>query len=153
MIQIKKWAIKFIATGFFSGYSPLIPGTTGSLAGVLVYLSLKNLKFPYYLLFLVLLFFFGVWVSKKAEDIFQEKDSKKIVIDEIVGFLMAVFLLPFKFKFIIFSFILFRLFDWWKPFPIRSLERLKGGWGIMLDDLLAGIYTNVVLQIYRLIIR
>ena len=72
---------------------------------------------------------------------------------EIVGFLVAVFLLPFKFKFIISSFILFRFFDCWKPFPIRRVEKLKGGWGVMLDDLLAGVYTNIILQIYRLIAR
>ena len=153
MAQIKKWTIKFIASGFFSGYSPLIPGTTGSLIGVLVYLSLKNFRYPHYLLFLFILFFLGVWISKEAENIFKEKDSKKIVIDEIIGFLVAVFLLPFRPKFIISSFILFRLFDWWKPFPIRRAERFKGGWGVMLDDLLAGVYTNIILQIYRLIVR
>ena len=153
MTSIRKWAIKFIATGFFAGYSPFVSGTTGSLVGIAIYLSLRSLPYHHYLLLVVLLFFLAVWICREAESIFKEKDSGKIVIDEIVGFLGAMFLLPFESKFIVASFLLFRFFDWWKPFPIRKLEKLKGGWGVMLDDVLAGVYANIVLQIYRLVAR
>ena len=100
--------------------------------------------------YFITLSFFGIWVSNKATIyFFKEKDSKRIVIDEIIGFLIAMFLIPFEFKFILAAFIIFRVIDILKPFPIRRLEKLPGGWGVMCDDLLAGVYANLIMQAIR----
>ena len=146
-----KWLIKFIATGFYTGYTPIAPGTAGSLIGVIIYLGMHRLPWPWYLLILVALSLFGVWISNKATSyFFKEKDNKRIVIDEIIGFLIAMFLIPFEFKFILAAFIIFRVIDIIKPFPIRRLEKLPGGWGVMCDDLLAGVYANLIMQALKL---
>ena len=145
-MKVKNWIVRTIASGFFSGYFPLFPGTVGSLGGVIIFLFLNA---QIYIPVVALLFFLGVWISAEAEKVFGEKDSKKIVIDEITGYLVAMFALPFNFM--VAGFLLFRLFDWWKPFPLRKVHRnFKGGGGVMLDDILAGIYTNIILQVFRL---
>ena len=145
-----KWLVKLLATGFYTGYTPIAPGTAGSLIGVIIYVGLYRLFWPYYLLILLALSLFGIYLSSKATIyFFKEKDSKRIVIDEIVGFLIAMFLIPFEAKFIIVAFLVFRVFDILKPFPLKRLEKLPGGWGVMCDDILAGIYANIVMQIIR----
>ena len=142
--------IIFIATGFYSGFSLIIPGTLASLVAVLLYYW-----FPHdpsrYLLSTVLLFIAGIWASSKAEIIFNEKKSSRIVIGEVVGFLIAMFMIPKTFWWILFGFIFYRLIDIIRPNPIELIEDIEGGWGIMLDDAMAGIYTNLILQIIRLI--
>ncbi len=158
-----KWPIKFLATGFYTGYTPIAPGTAGSLIGVIIYLGTYRLFWPYYLLILIALTFFGIWISNKATIyFFKEKDSKRIVIDEIVGFLITMFLIIpaetsssdiflFRYsKFIIVGFLVFRVIDILKPFPLRRLEKLPGGWGVTCDDLLAGVYANLIMQAIRL---
>lgn len=146
-----RWLIKFLATGFYTGYTPIAPGTAGSLIGVIIYLGMHRLSWLPYLLILIALAFFGIWISNKATIyFFKEKDSKKIVIDEIIGFLIAMFLIPFTFKFILVAFIVFRVIDILKPFPLRRLEKLPGGWGVMCDDFLAGVYANLIIQAIRL---
>ncbi|MCK4649553.1 phosphatidylglycerophosphatase A [bacterium] len=145
-----RWLIKFLATGFYTGYTPLAPGTAGSLIGVIIYLGMHHLFWPYYLLILIVLSLFGICISNKATlYFFKEKDSKRIVIDEIVGFLIAMFLIPPTLKFVLAAFIVFRVIDILKPFPLRRLEKLPGGWGVMCDDLLAGVYANVIIQVIR----
>ena len=145
-----RWLIKFLATGFYTGYTPLAPGTAGSLIGVIIYLGMHHLFWPYYLLILIVLSLFGICISNKATIyFFKEKDSKRIVIDEIVGFLIAMFLIPPTLKFVLAAFIVFRVIDILKPFPLRRLEKLPGGWGVMCDDLLAGVYANVIIQVIR----
>lgn len=91
-------------------------------------------------------------ISQWAEQLW-EPDSRKIVIDELLGMSISLFLLPRNILFYVLAFILFRVFDILKPFFIRKLEKLPGGWGVMGDDLLAGIYANLVMQILVLIIR
>lgn len=144
-----------LATGFFSGCVPWAPGTAGSLAGVLLYCLLEGLGVPY-LIALPILFFSGAGLAGWAEGFFNEKDSKRIVIDEITGMFIA--LGPFRagsgfwitdpayIKTLAAGFILFRIFDIVKPFPIRRLEKIKGGWGVMLDDALAGLYALILLS-------
>ncbi len=145
-----RWLVKFLATGFYTGYTPIAPGTAGSLIGVIIYLGMYRLSWLPYLLILIALAFFGIWISNKATIyFFKEKDSKRIVIDEIVGFLIAMFLIPLRFKFIVVVFLVFRVIDILKPFPLRRLEKLPGGWGVMCDDLLAGVYANLIMQIIR----
>ena len=140
--------IKFIATGFYSGYSPIAPGTAGSAVGVLIYLltfSLQLSAFSYFLLTISIVLI-GIWVSEKAEYIFKRKDSQKIVIDEIAGILISLFMLPHEFWIVLSGFIIFRIIDISKPFYM--LERLPNGFGIMMDDVAAGIATNLILQIF-----
>ncbi len=139
--------IAFLATGAYSGYAPVAPGTAGSLVGVGLYLIIKDLAPHLYLGIGAILFAVGIWVAREAERIYDEPDSRVIVIDEIVGMLFTLSLLPFGWGLLLVGFLLFRLFDVLKPFPIRLLEtRLSGGWGIMLDDLMAALYANLCLR-------
>lgn len=146
MKKIKIW----LATGFGLGYSPIISGTVGSLGGIILYWLFHHLPWPLYLVTIIALIFLGIWAADQAERIFQKKDSGYIVIDEIVGFLVAVFLIPWQWPWILAAFLLFRVFDILKPYPCRRIETLPGGTGIMLDDLGAGLYTNLVLHLIRI---
>ncbi len=137
--------IKFFASGFFLGYTPFAPGTVATLLAILIYLVLpKNLFF--YTIFTLFIFFAGVYLAERAEKIFTQKDDRRIVIDEIACFFVVMFLLPPTYKFIILGFLIYRFFDIVKPFFGR-LGNLPGGWGIMLDDLFAAIFTNLILQV------
>ena len=140
----------FLATGAYTGYSLLLPGTAGTLVGVLL-LSWFPSDPSRYLLYTVLLFIVGIWAGSRAEIIFDEKNSSRIVIGEVVGFLIAMFMIPNSFWWIFFGFIIYRLFDIIRPAPIDRLEDLEGGCGIMFDDAMAGVYTNLLLQVIRLI--
>jgi phosphatidylglycerophosphatase A len=144
--------ILLVATGAGVGYLPGMPGTYGSIVGLAAYWGLKNLSPWPYLITLLALIFLAAWVSTIAEVVFGEKDSQKIVIDEVVGMLVALATIPFSVKAVVLGFVLFRLFDIWKPYPIRLCqERWPAGWGVVGDDLLAGIYANLLLQlIFRL---
>lgn len=146
MKKIEVW----IATGFGLGYSPFISGTVGSLGGILLFWLLHSLWWPIYVVTVVALFFLGVWAADQAEQVFKKKDSGLIVIDEILGFLVSAFLIPWKWPWVLAAFFIFRGFDIMKPFPLRRVEELPGGMGIMLDDLGAGIYTNLFLSIIRI---
>ena len=137
-----------LATGFGVGFSPIAPGTMGTLVAIPVYLLLSQIPFPLYELTLVTFFFFSSWISENAEKHFGKKDDQRIVIDEVMGFLVTMLWVPKTIFFVIFGFFLFRFFDILKPFPIRHLERKwKGGYGVVFDDVLAGIYANIVLQV------
>ncbi len=137
-----------LATGFGSGYIPWASGTWGSAVGLLVLFGLQSLSPLSFLITLIALFFLGVWASTEAEKFFGEKDSGKIVIDEVVGQLISLFLIPLSWKSVLLGFLLFRLFDMWKPFPARWFQdHLKGGWGVMMDDVMAGIYVNFLLRL------
>jgi phosphatidylglycerophosphatase A len=138
----------FLATGFGVGYSPVAPGTLGTLIAIPVYYFLSEIPSPLNEITLIGFFFLSVWVSENAERLFGKKDDQRIVIDEIIGFLITMLWVPKTIRFIIIGFFLFRFFDILKPFPIRRLEkRFKGGFGVVLDDVAAGVYVNVVLQI------
>ncbi len=143
--------IIFLATGFYAGYLPYVPGTIGSLIGVGVFFIISSLPPVYYLLVLFLLFSLGVYLSDRAEALFAKKDSTHIIFDEIVGLPVAMVLIPNGSGWIAAGFILFRFFDILKPYPIRNIEeKFNGGFGIMLDDVAAGIYANILLQVVRL---
>jgi phosphatidylglycerophosphatase A len=140
--------VLLLATGFGVGFSPIAPGTMGTLVAIPVYLLLSQIPFPLYELTLVTFFFFSSWISENAEKHFGKKDDQRIVIDEVMGFLVTMLWVPKTIFFVIFGFFLFRFFDILKPFPIRHLERRwKGGYGVVFDDVLAGIYANIVLQV------
>ena len=133
------------ATGFGTGYMPLAPGTAGSLLALLVYFFLPLTPFSW---LIITLFFIGigVWAAEVVEKKLG-KDPGIVVVDEMIGQWCALLFLPLTFRILIMGFLLFRLLDIIKPFPARNFERLKGGIGIVLDDIMAGIYTNIILQL------
>ncbi|MGI6656813.1 MAG: phosphatidylglycerophosphatase A [Desulfobulbus sp.] len=137
----------FIATGAGSGHLPVAPGTWGSLVGVLLWLGLGHLEAPVYGAVVAGLFVAGVWSAGAAEKILDRADPGVVVIDEIVGQLIALALAPQNPVVALAGFLLFRLFDIVKPFPVGWVDtHLHGGLGIMLDDVVAGIYALLVLQ-------
>ncbi|MFH1868523.1 MAG: phosphatidylglycerophosphatase A [Candidatus Omnitrophota bacterium] len=139
-----KSVIRFTASGLYLGYSPVASGTVASLLGVLIYLQLREV--PVVFIFVVVhLFILGFLVCGKAEEVFGKKDSSKIVIDEIASMcLVYLFIKPTWFM-VIAGFFLFRIFDIIKPWPARRVEELSGSAGVMLDDIVAALYTIIVL--------
>jgi phosphatidylglycerophosphatase A len=142
-----------LASGFGAGYSPIAPGTVGTLVAIPIYLILSRIPFPIYELTLLTFFFLSSWVSDRAQNDWGRKDHPRIVIDEILGFLVTMLWLPQTPFFVILGFFLFRFFDIFKPPPIRHAEKVRGGYGVVLDDVLAGVYANIVLQLVRLIVK
>ncbi len=138
---------EFIASFFFIGKFPYAPGSLGSFIALLLFPLFSSIPF-YYLFFIFTLFFtVGVWTSGIYAKKIGKDDPSEVIIDEVVGMWFALLLSPKNFKYWFLSFFLFRFFDIVKPFPIRFLERkIKGGWGIMLDDIAASIYSIVVLR-------
>ena len=137
-----------IATGFFSGYLPKAPGTWGSLVGLVLFFLLHTLSLEIYLAVVAGIFVIGTFAAGEAEKIMDRKDPGLVVIDEIVGILITMIAIPATPLAMALGFILFRIFDIWKPFPVNFFDqRFHGGLGIMLDDVMAGIYSLVILQI------
>ncbi len=147
MNKAKDNIILFIAQGAYSGRSPFAPGTAGTVVGVLLYLAIRNLGTAWYSLITVAVTVVGTWAAGEADRILGTKDNSTIVIDEIAGYLVAMFLVPFAWWSVIAGFFLFRLFDIWKPWPLYGLQKIPGGMGVMIDDIGAGVYTNIVLQV------
>jgi len=143
--DFKRRTILFLSTAFGSGYSPVAPGTAGLAVGVFLYLGLSHFSWVWIVLCTVITFFIGVWVSAQTEKFVQQEDPGCVVIDEVVGQWIALFLVPLTTFNVVLAFILFRFFDIVKPF--RRAEKLPNGWGIMLDDVIAGIFANATLQI------
>lgn len=145
--------IKIISTGLFIGYIPWAAGTFGALLGGVIWLLLSR-HMGYYL-FTGILVILGFFVSDYAErHIYFEKDTSKIIIDEIAGMLITYLTFRFTINFtglfyLVTGFILFRIFDIVKPPPIRTLQKLTGGMGIMLDDIASGAISNGILQVIR----
>jgi phosphatidylglycerophosphatase A len=146
---MRRFVILF-ATWWGTGYSPIASGTVGTLAAIPLYLLLVRLPIPYYLLSLIPLFLFSCWVSDRAETIFNEKDSGKIVIDEVVGYLVTMTGIPLSWGSVILGFFLFRFFDIVKVPPANIIDRrMKNGWGVVLDDVVAGLYACLLLHILQ----
>lgn len=140
-----------ITTLFGTGYLPLIPGTSACFLSLILFFLIKS-DFYFFLLTLFS-FYLSFSLTTKAEKIFKEKDCKKIVIDDFFGMLVALLFLPRQIRWAFLSFFLFRLFDLLKIPPANKLERFEGAKGIVGDDLVAGVYTNIVLQIVRLLLK
>ncbi len=151
--SLKDAALLFVAEGAYSGRSPLAPGTAGTAVGVMLYLLLKGLPLAWYLPVCVAVAGLGIWAAGEAEKLLGKKDAQSIVIDEIAGYLVSMVLVPPGWKFIAAGFCLFRFFDIVKPWPLRRLQDLRGGLGVMLDDIGAGVYTNMVLQITVVLLK
>lgn len=150
MKKIYSIPVILISTVFFIGYIPKGSGTVASLVSLIFILYIKPDN-SYLLIIISLLFLIGTIISHFAENIFNQKDSKLIVIDEFTGYLISIVFLPVSITYLVPAFFLFRFLDILKPPPIRNVEKLiKGGLGIMLDDMLAGGVTNLILQIARM---
>jgi phosphatidylglycerophosphatase A len=119
--------------------------------GVLFYLLIKDLALPGYGAACIAVIAIGTWAAGEADRMLGSADSPTIVIDEIAGFLVAMFLIPFSWEYCVAGFLLFRAFDIVKPWPLKRLQHIPGGPGVMLDDIGAGIYVNAVLQAIRLV--
>ncbi|MCK4673812.1 phosphatidylglycerophosphatase A [candidate division WOR-3 bacterium] len=142
---------KILATGFFLGYIRIAPATFSCLISIVIWYFL----FPYklvYILVVIILFFTGVKVSNDLTKIWG-KDPHKIVIDEYACLLIPLYFIPQRILPLAITFVLFRIFDIIKPWPIRKLEDFPGGWGVMLDDLGAAIYTTVVILIIMALVK
>lgn len=148
-ISNKVWQnpIYFIAFGFGTGLAPVAPGTWGTLAAIPVYLIVAQFSLWYYLGFTLLAFILGVWVSDRVSKELGVHDYGGIVWDEVVGYLLTMVMAPKGIVWIVLGFLLFRLFDIWKPQPIRLIDQhVQGGLGIMLDDVLAAVPAWLILQ-------
>jgi len=140
--------VHFAAFGFGSGCVPKAPGTAGTLMAVVLYLPMQFLSVEIYCLVIMLAFVLGVWLCGKASLALGVHDHGGIVWDEFVGYWIVMIAAPPGIIWIVLGFVLFRIFDVWKPQPIRYLDRhMTGGMGIMLDDVLAGIYALGFLQL------
>lgn len=147
-----KTASKILATFFGVGFFPVAPGTVTSFIVVLLYkFYLHNLNWSLYLFLLLILFLVGILASSHYSSKLGEKDPRKIVIDEACGQLVVLFLIPASWFLLLLGFFLFRIFDIIKPYPIIKFEYLQKGLGIMMDDIIAGIYAAIILHIYLLI--
>jgi phosphatidylglycerophosphatase A len=142
------------ATLLFVGYFPFFPGTVGTLATLPLYLLLSVwLPSILYLCALVLTIFLGIWSANFAERHYGSKDPKPVVVDEMSGFLLTMLFIEPSIVNIALGFFIFRIMDILKPPPARWLEELKGGIGIVADDLVAGFYSNLVLQVVLFFLR
>ena len=139
--------VKLAASVFFIGYCPFGSGTLGSVAGLLLFLLVQGYFWLQFALVIGLLCL-GIWLCTLAEGVFKEKDSHKIVLDEVVGILITLLGVPILgWPVLLMGFFLNRMFDIYKPFGIRKLENIPGGWGVMLDDVGAGLYSNLALRV------
>ena len=139
---------KLLSTFFGLGYIPLAPGTVTSLAAVLLYrFWLARLPWPLYLAVLVILFLLGTAAATRHAAAVKKKDPRCIVIDETVGQLIPLFLLQPDWLLLGLAFLLFRFFDIVKPFPIRRTEAFPAGWGIMMDDVAAGLCAGIIINL------
>jgi phosphatidylglycerophosphatase A len=147
MLKWNRFFFLLLGSGFGSGYFSLAPGTAGTVVGICFFWCFSKFSPPLYLITLLSFIFLSVWIADGAEKIFQQKDSRTIVIDEIAGFLVTMLWIPFTVITVGIGFLLFRLLDILKPYPACWIDRnLSGGWGIVLDDVAAGIYANLILQ-------
>jgi phosphatidylglycerophosphatase A len=148
---LRNFLIRFIATGAGFGLSPIVPGTTGTIPGVVLCWFLFPLfaLFPYGIIFQIVITLvtlaLGVWAATEAEK-FYGHDAKRIVIDEVAGAMVSYLAIPVGWKLYLIGFVVFRALDIWKPYPARKWENLPRGWGVMGDDFAVAIYTNIFLQ-------
>ena len=138
---------KMLGSGFFTGYIPIVPGTFGSLAGLLIY-YIPGFEKPVIILPAIIVFtVYGIYVGNKFDKVYG-KDPRQCTIDEVVGMWISLLFLPKQIVISILAFIIWRAFDIVKPFPAKNLEKLEGGLGIMIDDVVSGLYSLIVLQIF-----
>jgi phosphatidylglycerophosphatase A len=140
-----------VATGFGAGYSPVAPGTAGSLVGLLLFWPLRDLPAAVQVGILAAVFLAGAAAATLVARAAGIEDPGIVVVDEVVGMWTSLLFLPFTLGTAVLGFVLFRILDVVKPYPARDLEELPGGWGIMSDDLMAGVYANLTLRVVMLV--
>ena len=136
---------RMIGTFLFIGYTPLLPGTAGTAGAVGVYFLIKGSVL--YSTYVAIVLILGTWSARCVSEKQDNEDPKEVVIDEVAGFLITMLFVPFTVLTVICGFLLFRFFDIVKPWPIRQVEQLPYGYGIMLDDIIAGVFSNFILQL------
>lgn len=155
MNNASQWKLKakngfaiFLASGFGSGFIPVAPGTWGSMVGVALVWKFWNSSVPIQVLWVLLLGALGVWVSGLTCQYFKKQDCQYIVIDEIVGLMITMIGIPLTGYNLVIGFLLFRFFDVVKPVPVNWIDKkLKNGLGVMLDDVVAGIYGSLIMHL------
>jgi phosphatidylglycerophosphatase A len=149
-MNFRERAVIFLATGLNLGYIPIAPGSFGTLLGVAGYYALAKLGLLPAGLAAAAFIFPAVWIAGRAESLLGQKDDRRIVVDEVAGVMVALAGLPPDALNLAAGFILFRALDVIKPFPARLIEaRMPGGWGVVLDDAIAGVYSNLCLRVMR----
>lgn len=147
-VQYLKNPVHFLSLGFGSGLMPKAPGTFGTLAAIPVYLMCKDLSLAYYLIFVLAVSLAGVFLCQYTSDALKVHDHPGIVIDEFAGYFITMIAVPFSWQAVIIGFVLFRLFDIVKPWPISLLDKkVHGGLGIMIDDVVAGLFALILMQL------
>ncbi|MBC8436428.1 MAG: phosphatidylglycerophosphatase A [Candidatus Omnitrophica bacterium] len=145
-MELPKISVKIISSFFGAGYLPFIPGTFGSLAGLFIFYFIGDSPFVYTLSVFILMAA-GFMSCAAAERVFKKKDAGCIVIDEVCGMLLSLAFLPYYNLRVLFAgFIVFRILDSLKPYPAGRLQGLEGSLGVMVDDIVAALYTNIILQ-------
>lgn len=138
----------FVAYGFGAGLAPKAPGTFGTVVALPIYWLMQNWSLAAYIALVLVMFIAGIWLCQKASDWLKQDDASGIVWDEIVGYLVAMTLAPSGWQWMLVGFVLFRFFDILKPWPVSLADRkLHGGLGVMLDDVVAGLYAAIFLLI------
>jgi len=144
----------WLASGFGSGFSPRAPGTVGTVVALLPWLWLRMLRLPFYAIVIVVAFAIGVWASAWVVRRSGVQDPQVVVWDEFVGVWIALAAAPAGWIWMLAGFALFRLFDIWKPWPVSwADEKLHGGLGVMLDDVFAGVYALIIMQLAGMFLR
>jgi phosphatidylglycerophosphatase A len=143
--------ILFFSSVFGVGYIGFAPGTFGSLVSILIWILFVPNNYIFQIFLLLLISINSILFSSLAEDIYHKKDDQKIVIDEATGLWFSIAFLPKIFIFLFLGFFLFRLFDIKKPFFIKKIQNLKGGLGVTADDIIVGIFVNIILQVVKII--
>jgi phosphatidylglycerophosphatase A len=147
-MKVRENAVMFLATGFYIGNIPFAPGSFGSLIGLPFSFALAGISLVPAVICVLLFILFAVYIADVAEKILLQNDPGCIVIDEIVGMMVTLTGLPFNLTTVVIGFILFRILDILKPFPIRKLDQqIPGGFGVVADDVVAGVIANLLLRI------
>lgn len=147
-MNYKQKSVMFFATGCFIGNISFAPGTFGSILGLALCFFLSKIEFAMAVGLTILFVFFAIWMAHEAEILLKAEDPGCIVIDEMAGMAVTLIGLPFNMISVLTGFLIFRILDIWKPYPIRWFERkLSGGVGIVMDDIVAGILGNIILRV------
>lgn len=148
-MNIKQKSVMFLATGCYIGNISFAPGTFGSVLGLPLCFFLSKIDFSIAVLLILIFILCATWIANEAEKVLKTEDPECIVIDEIAGIILTLFGLPFNIISVTVGILVFRALDIWKPYPIRLLEnKLSGGIGIVLDDVVAGIFSNLILRVF-----
>jgi phosphatidylglycerophosphatase A len=146
--------LHFVAFGFGVGTIPFAPGTFGTLLAIPFYLLMRPLSPVHYLILTLVIICASIWICSVATRDIGVQDHQGMCLDEVVGFLVTMFYAPIGWQWILLGFVLFRIFDIWKPWPIRLADnKIHGGFGIIFDDVLAGIFSCACIQLLAFVLR